>query len=110
MTDVHVVLVTAPNDAEAARIARTLVEERLVACVNLLPSIRSIYRWEGAVEEATEILMILKSARERVDEVRDRLIELHPYDEPEFLALDVIEGSKSYLNWVLAETRRPERP
>ena len=109
MTDVYVILVTAPTDTEAATMARTLVEERLVACVNLLPALRSIYRWEGAVEEEGETLMILKSARERLGEVRDRVIELHPYDEPEFLALEVAEGSESYLNWVLAGTRRPER-
>ena len=102
-TDVRVVLVTAPQD-EAPTLARTLLEERWVACVNLLPSAHSLYRWEGRVEEAQETLMVLKTIRERVEGLRDRVQALHSYDVPEFLVLNVEQGLPGYLDWVVTET------
>lgn len=99
--EVQVLLCTAPA-ANADALAATLVEERLAACVNLLPA-RSVYRWEGRVEHAEEVLMILKAPQSRIAALRARLIELHPYDLPEVLALSVDgEGShRPYLDWVL---------
>ena len=101
--DVHVLLVTAPEAETAASIARTLVEERLVACANLVPAIRSIYRWEGRVEEDAEALLLLKTTRERCPAVAARVKDLHPYELPEVVALPVDGGSDAYLAWVKAE-------
>ena len=105
MTDVLVVMVTAPTAERAAELARTLVEERLAACGNVLPGLRSIYRWEGKVVEEPEVLLVLKTTRGRFDALRDRVLALHPYQVPEILALPVEAGSAAYLAWVGAETR-----
>ncbi len=104
MTDVLVVLVTAPGPEEAARLARTLVEERLAACGNVLPGLRSIYRWEGKVRDEGEALLLLKTTRERFAALRDRILALHPYEVPEVLALPVEAGAERYLSWVGTET------
>jgi len=104
VTDVLVVLVTAPGPEEAARLARVLVEERLAACGNVLPGLRSIYRWEGKVREEGEALLLLKTTRARFAALRDRLLALHPYEVPEVLALPVEAGAERYLGWVGAET------
>lgn len=101
MTDVMVVLVTAPDADKAAEIARTLVEEKLVACVNVIPAIRSIYRWEGRVEDASEALLVLKTPRFRMKELVDRVTALHPYEVPEVVALSVADGHGPYLDWVI---------
>ena len=102
-TDVRVVLVTAP--AETARsLARRLVDEGLVACVNVLPGATSVYRWEGDVHEDAEALLVLKTASSRMKRLRDRVVQLHEYDLPEFLVLDVADGLPGYLEWVAAET------
>jgi periplasmic divalent cation tolerance protein len=95
-----VVLVTAPDGAAAARIARALVEERLAACGNVVPGLRSIYRWEGKVEEAAEVLLVLKTESALFERVRARIVELHPYDCPEVLQLDVAAGHAPYLEWL----------
>jgi periplasmic divalent cation tolerance protein len=105
MTDALVVLVTSPSADEAARIARALVEERLAACGNVLPGLRSIYRWEGKVEDEAEVLLLLKTTRERLPALRDRVLALHPYQVPEVLALPVEAGSERYLAWLAGETR-----
>jgi periplasmic divalent cation tolerance protein len=105
VTDVLVVLVTAPSAEVAAGIARALVEERLAACGNVVPGLRSIYRWEGAVHDDAEALLLLKTTRGRFPALRDRVLALHPYQVPEVLALPVEEGSETYLAWVGAETR-----
>ena len=102
-TSVQVVLMTAPDLEVAERLARTLVEERLAACVNLVPGIRSVYRWEGAVEEANEVLLIAKTRSDCVDALGARVRDLHPYDLPETLALAVTGGATDYLDWVCAE-------
>lgn len=94
------VLVTGPDRETLAGMGRRLVNERLCACVNVLPGLTSIYRWEGAVEEEPEALALLKTTRGRLGDAEARVRELHPYDEPEFLAFDVEAGSPSYLAWV----------
>jgi len=101
-TDVLVVLVTAPSAEQAAELARALVEEKLAACGNVLPGLRSIYRWEGAVQDEPEALLILKTTAGRFEALRGRVVELHPYDTPEVLALPVAAGHAPYLDWVLA--------
>jgi periplasmic divalent cation tolerance protein len=105
MTDALVVLVTAPTAEKAAEIARALVEERLAACGNVVPGLRSIYRWEGKVQDETEALLVLKTARDRFDALRARVLALHPYDVPEVIALPIEAGSAPYLAWIVGETR-----
>lgn len=105
---VQVVLATAPEAESAARIARVLVEERLAACVNLVPAVRSIYRWEGSVQEDDEVLLVVKTRAGRAAALADRIRALHPYALPEVLALEAGEGSAAYLDWVREETRGPE--
>ncbi|MFZ5481294.1 MAG: divalent-cation tolerance protein CutA [Myxococcota bacterium] len=105
MTDLLVVLVTAPDADTAARIARTLVEERLAACGNVLPGVRSIYRWEGAVQDEPEVLIVLKTPRDRFEALRARVLEVHPYRVPEVIALPVEAGHAAYLAWVGEQTR-----
>lgn len=100
MTDVVVVLVTAPDADTAARLAHTLVEESLAACGNLVPGVRSIYRWQGAVHDDAEVLLVLKTRADRVEALRARLVALHPYEVPEVLALPVLDGHGPYLDWV----------
>ena len=98
--DALVVLVTAPSADEAARIARALVEEGLAACGNVVPGLRSIYRWEGKVQDDAEALLLLKTTRARFDALRARVLALHPYQVPEVLALPVEAGSAAYLAWI----------
>jgi len=99
------VLITAPEEETARRIARALVEERLAACVNLVPGVRSIYRWQGVVEEAAEVLLIAKTHAERVAALAARVRDLHPYELPEVVTLPVSDGSEPYLRWVVSESR-----
>jgi|SRR5688572_26817872 periplasmic divalent cation tolerance protein len=101
-----VVLVTAPSADEAARIGRALVDARLAACVNVVGPIRSIYRWQDAVEDEAEHLMIVKARRGDVDALAARVRALHPYDVPEVIALDVVAGSEPYLAWLADATVR----
>jgi len=95
-----VVYITAPNEDEAARIAKALVEERLAGCVNIVKGIRSIYSWEGKTQDDQEVLMITKTQRYLFGPLMDRVRELHSYTVPEVIALPVIEGSEDYLNWL----------
>jgi periplasmic divalent cation tolerance protein len=101
MSECIVVLVTAPDADTAARIARTLVEEKLAACGNVVPQVRSIYRWEGKVEDASEALLVLKTARARFKEIVDRVRAIHPYEVPEIVALPIAAGYDAYLDWVV---------
>lgn len=105
MTEAMVVLVTAPTPDRAAEIARALVEERLAACGNVVPGLRSIYRWEGKVQDDAEALLLLKTTRDRFEALRERILALHPYDVPEVIALPVEAGSAPYLAWLASETR-----
>lgn len=95
-----IVLTTLPTDADGAAFGRTLVGERLAACVNLLPPMSSVYRWEGQVEQDTERQVIVKTSRERVPALWDRIRELHPYEVPEFIVLPITDGSDAYLRWL----------
>ena len=100
-----VVLTTLPDDGDAMGLARTLVEERLAACVNILPPMKSIYRWRGEVEEAPERQIVIKTSRARIPALRQRLGDLHPYDVPEFVVLPIADGSDAYLRWIGESTR-----
>ena len=101
-TGVAVVLVTAPNEENAALIARTLVEEGLIACGNLVPGVRSIYKWEGSVADEREVLMVLKCPAAGYAALQARILSLHPSTVPEVLRLEVPEGSPAYVQWVLS--------
>ena len=100
MKELVVVYITAPSADEGARIARALVEERLAACVNRIGGVSSIYRWQGKVEESAEELLIVKTSREKFEALRQRVGELHRYSVPEIIALPIIDGSESYLDWL----------
>ncbi|MEX2527763.1 MAG: divalent-cation tolerance protein CutA [Gemmatimonadota bacterium] len=104
-TEVQVVLVTAPDTESAQSLGRAVVEEQLAACVNLIPGVHSIYRWEGSVETDDEVLLLVKTTRSRLDALIHRVHDLHPYDLPEVLALPVTAGLEGYLAWVGDETR-----
>ena len=95
-----VVLTTLPGDVDGPEFGRTLVGEKLAACVNVLPPMESIYRWEGRVEQESERQIVIKTSRERVVALWDRVRELHPYEVPEFLVLPIIDGNEAYLKWV----------
>jgi len=97
------VLVTAPDAETGARVARSLVEEGLVACANLIPAVRSIYRWQGAVQDEAEVLLVMKTRADRLEAVAERVRALHPYDLPEVVALPAAGGSAAYLDWVRGE-------
>jgi periplasmic divalent cation tolerance protein len=103
-TKARVVLTTTGSQEEAQKIAQALVERRLAACVNLVPRIESVYRWQGKVESATEWLLIVKTTAERFESVRDGIKELHSYELPECVMLEVADGSEAYLSWISDET------
>jgi periplasmic divalent cation tolerance protein len=98
------VLTTLPADADGPAFARALVDARLAACVNLLAPMESIYRGEGDIEEETERQVVIKTSRDRVAPLWDRVRELHPYDVPEFLVLPIVDGNDAYLRWVADST------
>jgi periplasmic divalent cation tolerance protein len=101
----RVVLVTAPDQAVGLALARALVERRLAACANLVPGVRSIYRWEGTVQDDAEVLLVIKTTADRLAELEKALAELHPYDVPECVALEPASVEARYLSWLVAETR-----
>jgi len=105
MTDVVLVLTTVSDAAAGERVGRTLVEERLAACVNVLPAMTSVYRWKGAVEREAEHQLVIKTTVGRVAEIRSRFAELHSYELPEFLVIPLSDGSAPYLDWVRDGTR-----
>ncbi len=94
-----------PDVATAERIARALVEEHLAACVQVLPGMLSIYSWRGEVQQETEVLLLAKTTRERLDALKARLDELHPYEMPELLALEAVDGLVPYLGWIEQEVQ-----
>jgi periplasmic divalent cation tolerance protein len=100
MTDKRIVLSTAGSEEEARKIAHHLVENKLAACVNIVPQIESIYRWQGKVESSREWLLLIKTAAEKFSAVRDAITELHSYDLPECVAISIDDGSAAYLNWL----------
>ena len=105
MTDAVVVLsaLGAPRDAE--RIARALVEERLAACVNVVPGVVSVYRWKGTVEQEAELILVIKTMAQQIDALKKRLLELHPYELPEVVVIPIAGGHKAYLDWLEEQVR-----
>ena len=99
---------TCPDTDTAERLAEALVEERLAACVNILPGLRSVYRWQAEVERADETLLLIKTVRERFDALSARIKALHPHELPEVLAVEAAAGLPAYLHWVADETRRQD--
>ncbi|MGO9614059.1 MAG: divalent-cation tolerance protein CutA [Dissulfurispiraceae bacterium] len=95
-----VVYITAPNEEEAARIAKALIEERLVGCVNIIKGVRSIYRWQGKIQDDAEVLMVAKTQRQNFEALEKSVKDLHSYTVPEIIALPVIAGSDMYLMWL----------
>lgn len=100
MTNKRIVLCTAGSEDEARKIARHLVEQRLAACVNIVPHIESIYRWQGKVESSAEWLLLIKTTAEKFSEVLDAIRQLHSYELPECLSIDIDDGSAAYLEWI----------
>jgi periplasmic divalent cation tolerance protein len=100
MTDKRIVLSTAGSELEARKIALHLVENRLAACVNIVPQIESIYRWQGKVESSQEWLLLIKTTADRFPAVRDAIRESHSYDLPECIAISIEDGSAAYLEWI----------
>ena len=104
MAEYIVVLITAPNEEEAAKIARELVANRLAACVNIIGGLRSLYRWQGKIEDEEEVLMVAKTRRELFEGLQKKVKELHSYSVPEIIALPIVGGSEEYLKWLSEET------
>jgi periplasmic divalent cation tolerance protein len=105
--DQAILVLTNVPDLECAQlIARTLVEARLAACVNLLPAVQSIYRWQGQIEEATEITLLIKTTSQQVDSLQRAIVKLHPYDVPEIIATPIVAGYAPYLQWIATETAK----
>ncbi len=104
MSKVSVVLMTAPDETVAATIAGTVVEEKLAACGNLIPRIRSIYRWQGELCDDSEVMVVFKTTDAVFEALKHRLVELHPYECPEIIEIDVKGGNADYLSWVIAQT------
>ena len=105
MIEARVVLTTAGSHEEAQTIARELVERRLAACVNIIPQIESVYRWQDKVERAPEWLLIIKTQASAFEKLRGSIKELHSYDVPECIMLEIADGSAEYLNWILENSR-----
>ncbi len=108
MTDKVIVYTTCGNITEAEAIARSLIDSRWAACVNVVPGLLSYYRWQGKVENDTELLLMIKTERGLVDEVRHTLETLHSYDLPEMIVVPIIDGSPNYLEWMDQEMRPEE--
>jgi periplasmic divalent cation tolerance protein len=104
MTEYIVVYITASGEEEAEKIARVLLENKLAACVNVVRGVRSIYRWQGKIEDGAEVLMIVKSRRAHFERLTAAVKKLHSYSVPEIIALPVVEGSEEYLAWLKEET------
>ena len=100
MVQAVVVLVTCGSEEEAVKIAHSLVEERLAACVNLISPVRSIYRWEGKIWDEKEWILIIKTQKKRFEELEKKVKSLHSYSVPEIIGLPVVEGASSYLKWL----------
>jgi len=104
LVDARMVWMTAPSEAVALALVRALVSERLAACGTLIPGARSVYRWQGAVQDEPEVLIVLKTQAELVPALTARALELHPYEVPEVLSVAVADGSCAYLRWIAEST------
>ena len=109
MPETFIVFCTCSGEDEANTVARSLVEDRLAACVNILPGLTSIYRWQGKVESASEHLLFVKTTRERLPAVESRIRELHSYEVPEIIAVPAAAGSEKYLAWVQEQVLPQEK-
>ena len=109
MTEMLIVFTTFAHGDDAARVVRALVEERLIACGNLLPAARSLYRWEGKVQDQAEVVVLMKTRKQDWTALISRLHELHPYDTPECVAVRVAAGAPKYMAWLEAALE-PEQP
>ena len=99
------VITNCPDEAIANAIALAIVEEKLAACVNILPRVQSVYRWQGSIESASEVPLLIKTTAGRYTELETAIRALHPYDVPEIIALPIAQGLPAYLDWLAAETR-----
>lgn len=104
-TNVRLVLCTCPDHESARLLATLLVDHRLAACVNLLPAMQSVYRWEGRVEQVSEVQLLIKTTAARMDALTALIQQEHPYEVPEILAISPSAGLPAYLDWIRAETR-----
>ncbi len=104
--DIRVVLATFPDIGKARQIGTALVESQLAACVNLLPQVESIYRWEGKVQQDAEVLALIKTRELLLGKLEAKLTEMHPYDVPEFIVIPVDSGSEKYVNWIRETTQQ----
>ena len=108
MTDKIVILSACDSEEQATRLARHLVEQRLAACVNILPNVRSIYRWEGKLEDSAEWMLVIKSRRDLFPALRAEIEKMHSYEVPEIIALPVVDGAEAYLGWLEHELKAAE--
>lgn len=104
MTDARIVLTTAASSEEASKISHALLERRLAACVNIVPQLTSVYRWQGKVEQSSECLLIIKTRAAAFERLRDAIQELHSYELPECIMLEISAGSEDYLKWIRENT------
>lgn len=104
MTDARIVLTTAGSLEEAEHLARAIVERSLAACINIIPQIQSVYRWQGKVEQATECLLVIKTSISLFEPLRDAIKQLHSYELPECVMLEISDGSRPYLDWISGST------
>ncbi len=100
MTSVRIALTTCNSAEEAAVLARALIERKVVACVNIIPGVRSVYRWQGEIHDDAEALLVMKTDIEHLAALQEAVAELHRYDVPEFIALPVESGAPAYLDWI----------
>ena len=101
MTETHkLVLVTVPNNDVAETLAQQLISERLAACINILPGITSVYQWNNKIEKDSEVLLLIKTTTNVIDQLQKKVVELHPYELPEFICLAIEQGSSDYLDWI----------
>lgn len=103
--DAVVIFITVSNEQEGVKIAKNLVEEKLAGCINIVRDIRSVYSWQGKIEDDAELLLIVKTRRQLFTRLKDRVKELHSYSVPEIIAIPIIEGSEDYLKWLEETTR-----
>lgn len=101
----YLVLTTCPHEAAAQELARMLLDERLAACINIVPGLRSLYRWKGGIEEGNEVLLLIKAAKSVYPRLEARIRGSHPYELPEIIALDIAAGSAAYLAWIAENSR-----
>lgn len=106
MSDYKICFVTAPDEDTAKLIAYAVIKDNLAACVNIIKQIESIYLWQGKIEKSDEYLLIIKTQLDRIFDLRDRVVSLHPYDTPEFIVCDIIGGYKPYLDWITESTNK----